>query len=106
MFVVFGGSVTLDFGVDSAGALTNLCGPGALVGLPATLSRTSYATTATVVDDADLGFLSSKRLFELLRDQPELCKDLLVVLSAKVAHAHEVQKAVLFQSTYPAYLPS
>jgi CRP-like cAMP-binding protein len=54
MFVVFSGKVSLDFGVDSS--LVRTYGIGALVGLPATITRRNYSMTATVTEDAELGF--------------------------------------------------
>ncbi len=95
MFLVFRGTVRLDFGVDIPTALAGVCGPGALVGLPATLATGSYSMTATVTEDADLGFLTTQALVDLLRDRPELCQQLLAILSAKVAHNERVTKALL-----------
>jgi CRP/FNR family transcriptional regulator, cyclic AMP receptor protein len=94
MFLVIKGTVRLDFGVDASTALGNLCGPGALVGLPATLSRTNYSMTATVTEDAQLGFLTPQAVAALLREQPEFRQDFLTILSAKVAHTEEVTKAL------------
>jgi len=54
MFVVLSGKVSLDLGVDSA--LCRTYGPGALVGLPSTLTRNNYSMTATVTEDAELVF--------------------------------------------------
>lgn len=68
IFLVLTGSVMLDFG----NGVRYPCGPGALIGLPATLPKTVYSMTATVVRDASLGFLSTKRLFDLLEKQPQL----------------------------------
>jgi len=94
MFLVIRGAVRLDFGVDASTALGNICGPGALVGLPATLSRTNYSMTATVTDDAELGFLTPQDLVSLLRQEPGLRQHFLTILSAKVAHTEEVTKAL------------
>jgi len=54
MFVVLSGKVSLDLGVDSV--LGRIYGPGALVGLPSTLTRNNYSMTATVTEDAELVF--------------------------------------------------
>lgn len=62
MFLVLRGRVSLDFGVDALSALASACGPGALVGLAATLTRTNYGMTATVTGDAELGFLTPQAL--------------------------------------------
>ena len=93
VFLVFRGTVSLDFGVDASTALA--CGPGTLVGLPASLTRTNYSMTATVTDDAELGFLTLQALVSLLRKHPDLCQQLLTILSAKVAHSEQVTKALL-----------
>lgn len=94
MFLVLRGTVSLDFGVDASTALASACGPGTLVGLPATLTRTNYSMTATLTDDAELGFLTPEDLVSLLHKQPELRHQLLTILSAKVAHSEQVAKAL------------
>jgi CRP/FNR family transcriptional regulator, cyclic AMP receptor protein len=94
MFLVIRGAVRLDFGVDAATALGNLCGPGALVGLPATLSRSNYSMAATVTEDAELGFLTPEDLVCLLHQQPALRQHLLTILSEKLAHSEQVAKAL------------
>jgi len=94
MFLVIRGTVTLDFGVDASTSLANVCGPGTLVGLPATLSRTNYSMSATVIEDAELGFLSPPDLISLVHQQPQLRRHLLTILSAKVANSERVAKAL------------
>ena len=94
MFLIIRGAVRLDFGVDAATALGNVCGPGALVGLPATLSRSNYSMAATVAEDAELGFLTPEDLVSLLHQQPALRQHLLTILSEKVAHSEQVAKAL------------
>jgi CRP-like cAMP-binding protein len=90
MFLVITGAVRLDFGVDVSNALNSIYGPGALVGLPATITGRNYSMTATVTDDAELGFLSCKTVKSLLREQPEICQQLLRILSAKIADTDRV----------------
>lgn len=62
MFLILKGRVALDFGVDGASPINGAYGPGALVGLPASLTGHTYSMTATVTDDAELGFISSQEL--------------------------------------------
>jgi hypothetical protein len=50
--------------------------------------------TATVTENAELGFLSPEALVSLLRQRPELRQHLLTILSAKVAHSEQVAKAL------------
>lgn len=93
MFIVLSGKVGLDLGVDSL--LARSYGVGELVGLPSTVTRQSYSMTATVTEDAELGFLSPDRLEALLREDPELYQPLLVILGEKVAESREDEKALL-----------
>jgi CRP-like cAMP-binding protein len=88
MFLILSGMVALDFGVDGSSSLNNAYEPGALVGLPATLTGRTYSMTATVTDDAELGFISSEELRMLLREYPQLCRQLLDILSAKLSHTY------------------
>lgn len=92
IFVIYSGAVVLDFGVDGASPFSSKCSQGALLGLPATLVRGNYSMTATVGDDAEVGFLPTSELFNLLREHPELYKHLIEILSDKVIRAREAIK--------------
>ena len=92
MFVVISGKVTLDLGVDSV--LGRICGPGALVGLPSTLTRHNYSMTATVTEDAELGFWSPDALDSLLRKRPDLCQPLMAILGGRIAQGRESERAL------------
>lgn len=80
MFVVLSGKVSLGFGDNSD--FDRSYGPGALVGLPSTLTRHNYNMTATVTEDAEFGFSNPDALDSLLRKHPELCQPLLAILGA------------------------
>jgi CRP-like cAMP-binding protein len=103
MFLIIQGTVSLDFGVDGSGALNSAHGPGALVGLPATLTGRNYSMTATVTNDAELRFISSQALKSLLREQPELCQQLLTILSAKIAQTEQATKAMVRKEKVPPF---
>jgi CRP-like cAMP-binding protein len=93
IFLVISGAVRLDFGVDISNTLNRVYGPGALLGLPATLTSRNYSMTATVTDDAELGFLSADSFKSLLREQPQLCRQLLDILSAQVSQIEDQARA-------------
>jgi CRP-like cAMP-binding protein len=95
MFIVLSGTVNLDFGVDGSLAINRSYGPGALVGLPATLTKRNYSMTATVGQNAELGFWPSEALQLLLRQRPELCQQLLAVLGERMSENQQVAKALL-----------
>ena len=99
MFVIVRGKVSLDFGVDSAFA--RVYGPGALVGLPATLTRRNYAMTATVTEDAELVFWSLSELDSLLQRRSDLCRQLLEILGERMAENQKMMKAVLSKDQQP-----
>jgi CRP-like cAMP-binding protein len=99
MFVIVRGKVSLDFGVDSAFA--RVYGPGALVGLPATLTRRHYAMTATVTEDAELAFWSLRDLDSLLQERPDFCRQLLEILGERMAENQKMMKAMLRKDQQP-----
>lgn len=93
MFLVYSGRVSLNVGIDEA--LARFYGPGALIGLPATLSKRTYSMTATVIEDAELGFLPPQVLDSLMRDNPDLCQELLTILSERMLQIQQLQRALL-----------
>ena len=100
LYVVLRGCVTLDLGVDTVFA--HSYGPGALVGLSATLTRRNYSMTATVTEDAEFAFWTPDALEALLRERPELCQQLLVLLGERIAANHEVAKALVDHDVRPS----
>jgi CRP-like cAMP-binding protein len=93
MFVVLSGRVSLDVGIASPFARSYEA--GALLGLPATISRREYSMTATVTEDAELALWAADELESLLRMNPSLCQELLAIMAERVAANHEVMKALL-----------
>jgi CRP-like cAMP-binding protein len=100
MFVVLSGKVRLDFGVDSP--LSRTYGPGALVGLPATLTGGKYSMTATVAEDAELGFWTRKAVESLLRQHRDYCRALLEILGEKMFENQKIAKALFVKQEPPA----
>src|SRR5215471_15183348 len=92
VFVVLSGSVRLDFGVDCP--LSRLYGPGSLLGLPATMTKSRYSMTATIREDAEVGLWSPAALNALLVERSELCQQLLVLLCEKMLDNHEIMKVL------------
>jgi CRP-like cAMP-binding protein len=99
IFVVLSGSVMVDFGVDGALAINRTYGPGALLGLPATLTRGTHSMTATVSQDAELGFLPYENIDSLLRREPDICRQVISMLSDKIADHQRITKALLNKET-------
>ena len=92
MFVVLSGMVRLDFGVECP--LSRSYGPGALLGLPATITKRNYSMTATITEDAEVEFWTPEALHSLLLEHPGLCQQLLALLCQRMAENHEIMKAL------------
>jgi CRP-like cAMP-binding protein len=65
-----------------------------VVGLPATLSDSSYSLTAEVLEDCRLIFLSRQSLLELLRQKPELCFQVMSILTEELAQTRTALERV------------
>lgn len=93
MFVVLSGKVILDYGVDSVCGRSS--GPGALIGLPSTLTGREYSMTATVTEDAKLSFWSRERLLLLLRQRPDVCRLLMTIMQERITESQTTPTASL-----------
>ena len=58
-------------------------------------NRTPYSMTATVIQDAELGFWRPAPLYSLLSSHPDFCEQLLLILGDKAASTQRTQKALL-----------
>jgi len=92
-FLVLNGQVSLSVGDE--GLFPQDCVNGALLGLPATLSKGVYCMTATVMEDAELGFLPSQVLESLMQTNPDVSRALLKLLSEKTLAIQQVHKTLL-----------
>jgi CRP-like cAMP-binding protein len=93
VFLVLSGGVSLDAEINRG--QPQCCSSGALVGLPATLSKGNYSMTATVTEDAELGFLPPDLLDSLMHENPDLSQAVLKLLSERMLEIRKVQKALL-----------
>jgi len=95
VFLILSGGVSLDAEINRG--LPQCCSSGALVGLPATLSKSNYSMTATVTEDAELGFLRPEMLDSLMHTNPDLSQALLKLLSERLLEIQQLQKALLHE---------
>jgi len=93
VFLVLSGKVSLDPEIPQRPV--RCYGAGALVGLPATLTSRNYAMTATVIEDAELGFLPPQVLNSLMKSNPDFCQELLKLLSERMLEIQHVHRALL-----------
>jgi CRP-like cAMP-binding protein len=99
MFVLFSGEVTLDFENEGTRTIDHTYGPGALLGLPATLTKRAYTMTAIVAEDAELGFIPYRTLESLLRDRSDICQLVLLLLSERISESQRIAKLLLSRKT-------
>ena len=76
-------SLTLD-GANSAFP-PRILGAGSVAGLPATVAGSPYSLTAQVLEDADLAFVSREAVVECLRQNPQLCFEVMDMLSGEIS---------------------
>ena len=66
-------------------------GAGSVLGLPSTADDKPYSMTATVCQDAEIEYLSSKDFHQLIESRPELYLNVVQILAAEV---RSVRKAL------------
>ena len=94
IFLLAQGAVKLGLDGDPASFPSRHVGPGSVVGLPATLSDSTYSLTAEVVEDAELVFLSRERLLDLLREKPHLCFQVMNILTEELTQTRTALERV------------
>ncbi len=91
-YLVRKGQIQLE--LDGAGELypTRRVGPGAVVGLPATVSGEPYSLTGISVEDSELDFISRKDLLALLQRNTTAGFQILRMLSEEIYQMRNTAK--------------
>jgi CRP-like cAMP-binding protein len=85
VFLILSGQVRLGLtGTTSAFPPRDL-GPGAILGLPATLSDSPYSLTAEASANTEVVYLSRPALLDVLRTHSKLCLEVMSLLSEELA---------------------
>ncbi|HEX3660912.1 MAG TPA: Crp/Fnr family transcriptional regulator [Acidobacteriaceae bacterium] len=101
VFIVRKGAIRLSLGVPNDLYPPRILGPGEIVGLPATLTG-HYSLTAEVAEfPAELGFVPSRRVSELLEYSPRLCFLAMRLISEEITRVRTALK-----ETPPLQAPS
>jgi CRP-like cAMP-binding protein len=85
VYLIRRGTVSLALDVANPAFPPRLCGPGAVVGLPAAVAGGRYSLTAEVLKDAELAFVSRDGLMRCLAQSPQLCLEVMQLLSGEIA---------------------
>ena len=85
VFLIRSGRISLALDYETPVYPARILGPGAVTGLPATVSGKSYSLTATVVEDSEVAFVSRAQVVECLKNKPWLCFQVMDILSDEIA---------------------
>jgi CRP-like cAMP-binding protein len=85
VFLIRNGRVSLALDCETPFYPARILGPGAIAGLPATVSGNPYSLTAKVVDDAELAFVPRDLVLQCLKNNPALCFQVMDMLSGEIS---------------------
>jgi CRP/FNR family transcriptional regulator, polysaccharide utilization system transcription regulator len=94
IFLVSAGGVRLGLEEEPPAFPSRRAGPGSVLGLPATLSDAPYSLTAEVVEDSTFVHLPREALLGLLRDQHQLCFEVMRILTDELAETRAALERV------------
>ena len=90
VFLIRSGRISLALDYETAVYPARVLGPGAVTGLPATISGSPYSLTAKVVEGSELGFVPRAQVVECLKNKPWLCFQVMDILSDEIADIRSV----------------
>lgn len=94
VFLLRKGSVGLQLEAKQGKAiLDRTVTPGAVVGLPATLSGGHYSLTASTLEKSELAFVDSRALLELMGSNPSIGMEVVHALGEEVVQTREILAA-------------
>ncbi len=90
IYLLCDGRAKLSICSDGGKRLTlRVAGPGEVLGLGAALSKTPYEITAELLDTTQIVFIRRKDLMKSLREHPEVCLQVVHLLSQDLHGAYE-----------------
>lgn len=94
IYLISAGTVRLGLEREAPAFPSRNLACGAVIGLPATLSDSTYSLSAQVVEDAELIFIPRERLIALLRDMPSLCFETMTILTQELVETRAALERV------------
>ena len=85
LFLIRSGKVSLALDGANASFPSRILGTGSVVGLPATVAGSPYSLTAQVIEDAELAFVPREAVVDCLRQNPQLCFEVMDMLSGEIS---------------------
>ncbi|HUB02862.1 MAG TPA: Crp/Fnr family transcriptional regulator [Terriglobales bacterium] len=94
LFLILSGRVRLVLEPSNPVLPDRVLGPGHLVGLPSAMAGAPYSLTAVVVESAELACVSRPELTACLRSSPELCFEVMEILSREISGTRSAIKRI------------
>jgi CRP-like cAMP-binding protein len=94
IFLISEGVVQLGLEEEPPAFPSRRVGPGAVLGLPAALSASAYSLSAKVIEDSTFVHLSREGLLGLLREQHQLCFQVIRILTDELADTRSALERV------------
>lgn len=92
VFLIRSGKVRLALDGANSSFPSRILGPGSVAGLPASVAGSPYSLTAEVIEDAELAFVPRETLLECLQKNPQLCFEVMGILSGEISQTRSVLK--------------
>jgi CRP/FNR family cyclic AMP-dependent transcriptional regulator len=90
IYLLCDGRAKLSICSDGGKRLTlRVAGPGEVLGLGAALSNSPYEVTAELLDSSQIVFIRRKELMKFLRENPDVCMQVVRMLSQDLHGAYE-----------------
>ena len=95
IFLLCDGRAKLSICAQNGRRLTlRIAGPGEVLGLGAVLSNTPYEITAELLDASQVVFVRRKELMKFLREHPDVCLQVVRMLSQDLHGAYERVRSI------------
>ena len=95
IYLLCDGRAKLSICSDGGKRLTlRVAGPGEVLGLGAALSNTPYEITAELLDTSQIVFIRRKELLKFLRAHPDVCMQVVRMLSQDLHGAYERVRSI------------
>jgi CRP-like cAMP-binding protein len=91
-FLIRSGKIQLALEDVESAFPPRILGVGSVVGLPATVAGSPYSLTAQVVEDAELAFVPRALLVGYLQSDPQLCFEVMDMLSGEISETRSALK--------------
>lgn len=85
VYLIRSGRISLGLDYENSIYPARILGPGAVVGLPASVSGNPYSLAANVVEDSELAFVPREAVVTCLKKNPILCFQVMDILSDEIA---------------------